>query len=266
MEKCKIEIKDLRTIVNLRKQLEEKENKHRAIEDKETTEALKVTSKPVNYIPCTFCDYKFENKIELKRHMNTKHSFEMENKESKTDEEFNCMDCDFQTTSENYLKKHINIKHTINCKICEKEFKDKRNLLQHRKKEHYNSVAPCRKYAEKSCPYSDETCYWKHTEKDVSENIQCFICGKTYKGKNELMKHRKIEHINFVKVCDKFQEGRCGFQESFCWFKHDKKEQISIKEDEEMDVESGSETEVAESGFHKTPRKMKPPLRKKGQK
>ena len=57
-----------------------------------------------------------------------------------------------------------------------------------------------------------------------------------------------------------------GFQESFCWFRHDKKEQINTKEVEEMDVSSGSEDEVIESGFYKTPRKLKPPLRNKGQK
>ena len=75
------------------------------------------------------------------------------------------------------------------------------------------------------------------------------------------MKHRKIEHINFVKMCTKYQKGRCGFQESFCFFRHNKTEQINVKSVEEMDVDTGSEAEVDESGFHKTARKLKPPLR-----
>ena len=134
LEKCKIEIKDLRTIVDLRKKLEEKENE---VSDNEMDEAIKSPKKvkskpvPVDYMPCSFCHYKGENKIALQRHMNTKHSDELGVKENIKDDEFNCMDCDFQTTSENYLKKHINIKHTMICRICEMEFKDKRKLLQH---------------------------------------------------------------------------------------------------------------------------------------
>ena len=262
LEKCKIEIKDLRTIVDLRKKLEEKENETSDIvmED-EVKIPNKVKSKPVNYVPCSFCDYKGENKIELRRHMNTKHTDELRVKENIKDEEFNCMDCDFQTTSEAYLKNHINIKHTIICRICEMEFKDKRNLLQHRKKEHYSSVAPCKKYAENNCPYKNETCFWNHTKTSESENIQCFICGKTFRNKIEIMKHRKLEHIEFFKVCNKYQEGKCGFQESFCFFKHDKKEQIDVEPVEDMDVVTETEAVVAESVFHKTPIKLKPPLK-----
>ena len=139
--------------------------------------------------------------------------------------------------------------------------------MQHRKKEHKSSVAPCRKFSVGECPYNDDKCWWNHTDKgNLSENVQCFICSKTYKSKGEMMKHRKKEHRSVVKFCDKFQEGKCGFQDDFCWFRHDEKEEIKRKIDEQMDIGNESENEESkscESVFYETQRKLKPPIKRK---
>ena len=79
------------------------------------------------------------------------------------------------------------------------EFKDKTSLIQHRKKEHERSVAPCRKFSVGDCPYNENKCWWNHTDKEtLPENIQCCICSKTFKRKGEMMKQRKKDHITIV--------------------------------------------------------------------
>merc|ERR1711947_3586 len=118
------------------------------------------------------------------RHMVTMHGPDIDSCVVEKDIEFNCMECDLQTTSEAHLNKHINLKHRLTCKICEEVFKEKTSLMQHRKTEHKSSVAPCRKFSVGECPYNENKCWWNHTDKEnLSENVQCFICSKTYKSK-----------------------------------------------------------------------------------
>ena len=77
-----------------------------------------------------------------------------------------------------------------------------------------------------------------------------------------LLDHRKKDHLNIVKICNKYKERKCGFHEDFCWFRHEK--EALVNSDEEMDIGSGSENEEYEpkkSVFHETPRKQKPPLK-----
>ena len=88
------------------------------------------------------------------------------------EEEFNCTKCDFQATSNIELDKHINLKHTtydkdkrfhdIKCKNCGEQFGNKRNLMNHRKSNHSNTVAPCRNNLVGKCTFTDEMCWWKH--------------------------------------------------------------------------------------------------------
>ena len=71
-----------------------------------------------------------------------------------------------------------------------------------------------------------------------------------------MMNHRKKEHFNTVKECMKFKEGKCGFLEAFCWFKH------SGDVIEEAREDKIKETNEYESVFQKDQEKLKPPLRK----
>ena len=64
------------------------------------------------------------------------------------------------------LGKHINLKHAIydkdqrgdmiNCKNCGEQFGSKRNLINHRKSNQSNTVAPCRNNILGKCPFTDE--------------------------------------------------------------------------------------------------------------
>ena len=272
-ERLKIEVQDLRTIVDLRKQLDEKEST-RSNRDKQygkvkTNNVSELDTKEEMPLLCAQSENKGNRQDKYEKHNSIKHSVE-ELEISETDEEFNCIECDFQTTSTEYLRKHIKIKHRIICKICEKEFKEKSNLMLHRKTEHYNSVATCRKFADKNCPFVEETCWWRHTEKErPMEDIRCFVCGNTFQGKNELMKHRKKEHAHIVKDCEKFKDGKCGFQNDYCWYIHAmKKNQIDKKVEnivlDEMDIDNEEEqSKLGNSVFHEAQKKAKPPLEEK---
>ena len=140
------------------------------------------------------------------------------------EEEYNCDDCPFQGTSESQLKKHIDLTHVIKCRICNEPFTDKRNLMNHRKIKHVSSVAPCRKFLSGDCSRTSEACWWSHGKiENDAQSINCFICGKTFKAKTELMSHRKQDHASHVEPCHKFSRGECPFQDKFCWFKHGSK-------------------------------------------
>ena len=111
--------------------------------------------------------------------------------------EFNCEDCYFQGTEKTELQKHINLKHRVNskadgsikCRNCGKMFETKHDLMNHRKKDHSSSVAPCKNYLIKNCTFSAELCWWNHSEKE-DQTIECFVCGNKFDSKSSMMNHR----------------------------------------------------------------------------
>ena len=274
LEKLKIENKDLRTIIELKKQLKQRADDDMNMEVEEEDTAFigcqsESTSESKNDkiegdICCPYCDFKGRGKRQIRKHMNIKHSHKVSDvdKSKNSEEEFNCMDCPFQATNEKQLRNHMDIKHMIKCRICERVFKEKRDLMFHRKREHVNMVALCRKFSENSCPYLEESCFWIHSDKSLSEENTkaCFNCGKSFKSKRELMIHRKKEHIDTVRECENFKEGRCVFMEDFCWFKHSRNimnDNISFEA-----LSKNAEFEPNESVFHRAQERLKPPLRK----
>ena len=137
-----------------------------------------------------------------------------------TEEEFNCEECPYQGTELNQLNKHIQLKHRIQCRNCENNFKTKPELMVHRKSEHYNTVAYCRKGS--SCEFS-ERCWWKHKKED-NDMIECYYCETSFVTKSEVMIHRKRNHPKTVKNCTKFENKNCIYNEDTCWFKHETEE------------------------------------------
>ena len=240
-EILKSEVKDLRMIIKLRAELDEKDSNisnKRSGKESTTKEVLKkhISSKPFENEDirtkktteelklqfCHECNFRTRTKRELDEHIEMIHI---------EDKEFNCNSCDFQTTTDQQLKKHFTLKHTlkalkedeeIRCRNCGESFIGKRNLLVHRKQAHMSTVAYCKNFKENRCTFSSDKCYWNHTEKVESTDgkICCYTCDEAFESKDKMMIHRKNKHETLVRICEKFKENNCKLQNKFCWFIH----------------------------------------------
>ena len=150
------------------------------------------------------------------------------------------------------MQNHIKLKHTLNnadiggfitCRNCGIQLKTKIDLMNHRKKEHLHSVAPCRNYINKKCSFPSELCWWNHSE-SKENNIECYVCGITFENKSSLMNHRKLKHASIVKSCTQYKEMKCRFDDISCWFKH---------KEEENDADTSSV-------FQKASKNKEPPI------
>ena len=56
--------------------------------------------------------------------------------------------------------------------------------------------------------------------------FKCNLCGETFEGKNDFMRHNKSYHIENVSNCEKYAKGLCTRNDSQCWYKH----QESVKQ------------------------------------
>ena len=72
--------------------------------------------------------------------------------------------------------------------------------MVHKKKEHLENVSICWNFADGSCPFGDESCWFKHvTEPNENHSesghkfLKCKIRGKMTNSKNDFMRHRKKE-------------------------------------------------------------------------
>ena len=136
--------------------------------------------------------------------------------------------------------------------------------MRHRKIEHPGTVAPCNKYVRGDCPFSPEDCWWSHTEQQniKSDSIECFICCKTYKSRNDMMIHRKKHHPNVVKQCEKYKQDYCSYKPDSCWYLHGtevKKNNFSGKRDV-IEDDYQEKNEDLKSVFQKTQGNPKPPF------
>ena len=50
----------------------------------------------------------------------------------------------------------------------------------------------------------------------------CKFCEEVFEINSELMKHNKMKHTESVSVCWNFVAGFCQYEDSFCWFAHEK--------------------------------------------
>ena len=135
------------------------------------------------------------------------------------DEKFNCYECDFQTDSDMSLNKHTNLKHrrdqgaerTIQCFNCDEKISGHWSMMTHRKEMHANLTKPCTNFNNGKCNFSVEACWWRHVteKKTLNENMLCRVCGKNFNNKSEMMSHRKKEHEQSCRTCNKFENGSC---------------------------------------------------------
>ena len=226
-EKLKTEVKDLKAILKLKKQLD------------------------VNKKDSSGSDVFNNDKVDPRRKPNHQSS---PNKRYFKEREYNCMECPFQGTEQKELSNHMNLKHrkdpvfdgAIKCRICGEGFRAKWDLMNHRKNKHIENVAPCRNNIENKCPYADYMCWWNHNE-ERGENIKCFICSKSFESKIDMMRHRKIEHKEMVRTCSQFLQNMCRFKNDSCWFKHEKE----TKKDNDIDSQNEDMDENIEEVFQK---------------
>ena len=292
-EKLKLEIKDLRKIVKLRKEIKDKkldieteesvdelkivsDNKKKGFgRESPSTESVKRPDQNLDQIKtkefnCKKCVFSASNRFQLNKHINLKHAEigKTELNSGHNEEDFNCVECDFQCSSKMQLRKHKSLKHMIRseldneqlkCRYCDEVFSLKWNLMVHRKNNHEGTVAICRNYADGNCSFTAEACWWVHERRaNNEEKIQCFICSEIFNNKSNLMSHRKQKHSNFVQMCTKFSNKSCRFQEDFCWYRHKTEKDEIACEVEEKETDT---TPVFQKGI-KNP---KPPSKIQGE-
>lgn len=158
-------------------------------------------------------------------------------KESQTSpsEDFTCNACIFLAKSTEELEVHVKEKHSqaphgnnFICNVCSEVFDAKRDLMAHRKLKHCSSLKTCTYFLRGICDFGQD-CWFGHIQSDQGSHspntlkeYNCGFCGKIFENKKKFMEHRKNEHINNVKECDKNKNASCEFGENMCWYKHEK--------------------------------------------
>ena len=175
---------------------------------------------------CLKCDFSASSEFNLRKHMNLKHTEKKNTTSMSVEKEYNCIDCDFQGSTKMHSQKYTDLKHTaesgvLKCRVCDEKCHEKWNLMNHRKINHPNTVAPCKNFPNGMCSFTAESCWWSHGEKvNETQGIKCFICGETFMNKSKLMNHRKQLNSRIVQPCNNFANGNCRYQSKCCWFEH----------------------------------------------
>ena len=126
---------------------------------------------------CKNCDYKVQDKSELKQHIKTKHP-----------KEIKCKVCD-ETFDKTYkLELHLK-NHEVECfkcKVCDKSFHLKWRLEKHESAHNLLNVKFCHYFNNgKQCPYEEVGCMFKHEHAER--------CRYNYSCKNKLC---QFQHSN----------------------------------------------------------------------
>ena len=54
--------------------------------------------------------------------------------------------------------------HSFDCNICEEKYDTIRDLMNHKKKQHWNTVVLCWKFASGDCSYADTDCWFQNAK------------------------------------------------------------------------------------------------------
>ena len=152
----------------------------------------------------------------------------------------NCPKCYFQSNCKEEMDNHFKMSHVpkgetsnitiraerMTCRNCKVDFQNYWSLMNHRRDNHPTNKT-CRYDLEDRCKHSSEECWYLHkngrrpntSNQSESHINECFECNMKFKNKNELMIHRKNNHPELCKPCDKYIKNECTRGES-CWFPH----------------------------------------------
>ena len=167
----------------------------------------------VTWEHCKYCDAKFKQKCNLKRHEASKHDIDVQWHQ--------CEHCDVKSKVKAHLKQHMADKHDINvtwykCEHCDNKFKQKGHLKQHMANKHDVGVTW------EHCKYCDDKFKQKFSLKlhmVYKHNIgvtwhKCVKCDQQYKMKGDLNRHLTRVHDIGHKECTVCYK-QCGILKQF---------------------------------------------------
>ena len=161
----------------------------------------------------------------------------------------NCPKCYFQSSSKEEMNNHFTLSHVasgetnkvfirtekITCRNCKVEFENYWSMMIHRRDKHPTDKA-CRYDLEDRCKHNAEECWYKHKSgknpnlpTKPSHTNKCFECNMTFGSRNDLMMHKKSEHVEQCKPCVKYAKNECS-RENACWFPHTQNQDFHINQ------------------------------------
>ena len=99
---------------------------------------------------CNKCDYQAKDGYDLDAHTWSEH----------TDDDEEIEECSLESNHPSF-----------GCNICEEKFVSKRDLMNHKKKQHYDRVAICWRFASANCSYADTDCCFNIVKLHKSQNL-----------------------------------------------------------------------------------------------
>ena len=178
-------------------------------------------------LQCQLCDITFASEGLLTQHMLNEHSERLS--------QLNCNLCSFQSNDKKEFANHVE-KHGVNdptiniqlkhwkCRNCEESYESKWKMMDHRRDNH--EMPMCFYDMDGKCKQLPGKCWYKHKssqpiEPTSSKSTTCFSCKEEFLSLGDMMDHRKINHKEIVKQCNKFATGECRRER--CWFLHENK-------------------------------------------
>ena len=146
-------------------------------------------------------------------------------------------------TIENMDISRHKVENRIECNFCKKEYKNKNELMLHKKNDHSKNVSNCWNFISGVCEFNDHDCWFKHpkNEAELNERVfKCNICVENFSKRIDFMEHRKSNHDDLIPRCKYEKNGLCSYGLDKCWFKHEQSENKieNIEKDKNMTNEN----------------------------
>ena len=189
-------------------------------------------------LKCEECHFEGGNEREIGWHIGRHHGCPSDEKDGNMDisndceGDTNCNVCGFKANTIYDLNAHIETVHSnsstddsqklFSCQFCELRFRNKTDLIKHKKFTHTDKVSACRNFQSGKCIYTSDKCWFQHSE-HISEEFQCKFCEQYFPNHSEVLNHRKKHHQNSVPLCRHYSNGSCVYTNETCWFRHAEK-------------------------------------------
>ena len=246
VEKLKVEVDDLRTIVKLRNELSKDKHDDSVMEVDEVVEnpvskatvlesmtksgyeGKNIQNESMRMYPCAKCNFKAISGSLLARHMQTIHIDDKPFSCNKSEE----VEVSYKTTKIHQQNVHTNGITVENvavhrCYKCGYKALNDFLLRRHINSKHEDERVTKIFEDEFNC----EDCDFQGTNEEhlkkhfrLKHEITCRNCNEQFKEKRMLMIHRKQKHPNSVAPCRKYIIGDCTFTSESCFWSHENKE------------------------------------------